>query len=668
MRKDGLRVRGWPAGGSIIFLLSFVFLLTLPVSAGAVDGDGEELYFTILHTNDEHSALLPSPVVDYSPEEEDPTVGGFARVSRLVNDIRSAKEAEGEPVVLASGADYVGGSPYCWLIPAGEAPELSVMQQVGYDVITVGNHEFDYGSDILAQFYRAGGYPEANNTTALVSSNLDIPEDHPLADVGILDTHLLRLDNGLKLGFFGLMGSEASQLAAKMDPVGLIDPVDAAASAVQTLKEQDADVIIAVTHAGIEEDREVAAAVSDIDVIVGGHCHTPLYDPVPEGDTVIVQAGVRLQYLGFLELAYNPADGSVRVRNTDNDEPFLIPVDDTIDKDPDISDLIDNYTNELNSLVYQLTAGKISSVTDIIAYSDFTLEAGPSLKESVFGNFLTDAMRLVVEERTGEEVDIAIQANGVIRDDVIPGRMPYSLNKISFYDLVTTIGLGTGPDGTGGYPMTSIYLTGNEVYRVLELATLLTDMFGDTFFLQISGLRYSYDRDRSALFQIPFTDLPLPTFRAITDVDIFTGSGLQGDNEEDYKSIPRNDDTLYHMVTDYYVLSFLPLIEEELPFYTVVPKDSEGNEIALEDAIIHAAGEEIKFWEVVVDYALSQSPGEDGIPRVPDYYANTGNRVQEVETMSLLVWPALVLIVIVAAVVLLMRRRKIRKEAAPPSP
>ena len=633
-------------------LLLFIFFFSLffcvsTVIAQDEEETPEELFFTIMHTNDEHSALLPRPYVDYHPDRPDNTVGGFARISSVASQIRNAKSTLGEETVMISAGDYIGGAPYCWLIPGGESPELSVMRAIGYDVITVGNHEFDYGSEKLAYYYRRAGYPETNREMAIVSSNLEIPIEHPLAGVGIKDAHILELNNGLRLGFFGLLGDTASELAALRHPVEIIDPVNAAKRSIEKLQEMGADVFIGVTHAGLYEDERIAKAVPEIDIIVSGHCHTPLYKPMFAEDTILVQAGVRLNYLGVLELAYNTDDGSIRIRNEDNEMPFLIPINDSIEEDPVIAEIIEGYTQQLNSLISYLTYGSVNSIEDYILHSDFNLKAGPPKKESVFGNFLTDAMRLMVEEKTGEKVDFAIQANGVIRGDVNHGTRSYSMNKINFYDFVTTIGLGAGDTGNPGYPLTSFYLTGNEIYRVIELTSLLSQVYGDTFFLQISGGRYTYDPRRPVFFKIPFTNIPIPTFRAVSEVEIFNGSGLQSDKDEQFELIPRNDDSLYHVVCDSYVLSFIPIIRETVPFYTVTPKDIDGNEIKPEKAVIKIHGEELSFWQAAVEYALAQEPGADNIAVVPDYYKETGDRINETKLFPFILW---VLITIIGAI------------------
>ncbi len=634
----------------IIYLLLFFSLLTAGtniVNSQETD-QSEELFFTIMHTNDEHSALLPRPYVDYHPDRPDTTVGGFARISTVAGQIRNAKSTIGEETIMISAGDYIGGAPYCWLIPGGESPELSVMRAIGYDILTIGNHEFDYGSEILAQYYRRAGYPATNRTMALLSSNLDIPIEHPLAGVGSKNVHILELNNGLRLGFFGLLGDAASGLAAKKYPIEIINTVKAARESVEKLQEMEADVIIAVTHSGLYEDRRLAKKVPEIDIIVAGHCHTPLYKPMFVDDTILVQSGVRLSYLGVLELAYNTNDGALRIRNEDNEIPFLIPIDDSIEEDPVVARIIDDYTKKLNNLVRRLTNNMVRNIDDFILYSEFELEAGPPLKESIFGNFLTDGMRLMVEEITGEKVDFAIQANGVIRQSVYPGTMKDSLNKINFYDFVSTIGLGAGKTGSPGYPLTSFYLTGNEIYRVLELTSILSRVYGDTFFLQLSGGRYTYDPSRAVLFKIPFTKIPIPSFRAVSKVEIYNGTGLQTTEDGKYETIARNDDSLYHVVCDSYVLAFIPIVKDMVPFYSVVPKDIDGNELKPEKAVIKINGEELSFWQAAVGYALAQEPGPDKIPVLPDYYKNTGDRITETKLFPVILW---VLIGIAGAIV-----------------
>ena len=493
---------------SLGILLISVFIATTLLtfnSLGHTTSQSGELFFTILHTNDEHSALVPSPLIDYREGEKNPSLGGFARLAQAVTKIRQDKENEGEPVVLISAGDYLGGSPYAWLSLQGHAAELSLMQEIGYDVITIGNHEYDYGPDRLGEYLRAAGYPKATSKTVILASNTIPPSGHGMEEMGIKKTYIKELENGLRLGFFGLIGKDAITVAPGTSPVTFSDQIETAKEKVGQLKEEGADIIIAVPHSGLKEVRELAKEVKGIDIIVGGHCHTAIKEPIIEGRTIIVQSGELLQYLGVLEIAYNQETGDLRIRNSETETPSLLPLDYRIPSEPKIISQIDYYTSELNDFIANMTDGRFLDVKQVIVKSDFKVNNRPKLSESPFGNFVTDGMRIKAEEVTGERVDLAFQANGAIRGGIIPGSMPYSMGEVALFDLVDLIGLGSGPDGLPGYPLVSAYFTGDEIRRILEISVLLSELMGDTYYLQVSGLQMTYDPNRAILMTASHT-------------------------------------------------------------------------------------------------------------------------------------------------------------------
>lgn len=665
--------------GSCLFrilmtLLATALLMGMPGHAVArKDGGGDELYLCILHTNDLHSALIPhSPAVDYHPERDNPAKGGFARLATAVNDIRDAKTAQGEPVLLFDAGDFLGGAAFAWLAFQGQAAELSVMQEIGYDAVVIGNHEYDYGPDVLAQYLLAAGYPGAHQRTLVLASNTKAPQDHPLAARDLYrETGVFELENGLKVGVFGLMGEAALLVIGETGDVQFTDQHGAARRAVERLRQEGADIIVALTHSGLPEDRALARTVPGIDVIVGGHCHTALDRPILEGSTIIVQTGSLGTHLGQLELAYNTGTGTVRVRNEENDRPFLVPIDSTFACDPDIEAVVAEYTLILNAHVDDLTGGRFDDVMSLVARSDFVLSDEPPFRETPLGNFVTDAMRLVAQETTGKKVDIAAQASGSIRKSVFPGSADHSKGDISFYEFVEATGMGYGRDGLAGCPVVSFYLTGEEVRRVLELTILLQEFVGDAFFLHFSGLRYSYNPTNAVLFTVPLLDLPVPTTRAVTRAELYTGNGIQGLSGGQYTPLKRRDETMYHVVTDAYLLLFLPMVGELLPQLEVIPKNSGGEPVPLErlDELIlhHDDGRELKVWEAVVTYAAAQPRGVDGIPQIPDYYRSVAGRVGRTWTFPLLGWLIIVLASVVTGAVFLVRhlrrRRRARQEA-----
>lgn len=327
----------------------------------------EKIDFTILHTNDEHSALIPhSPAVDHHPEHpEDPTKGGFARLAAAIEDIRGSKEAREEPVLLFNAGDFLGGTAFGWLPPEGYSPEISLLQEMGYQAAVIGNHEYDYGPELLGNYLLDAGYPDAHQDTVMLASNTLPPRDYLLSQEGLYrEKALFDLDSGLSVGVFGLIGEDAVQVAADTGDIEFADPVATAKEMVKELDQEGADVIVAITHSGVAEDRELASRVPGLDVIVGGHSHTALHEPIQEKDTIIVQADSLAKYLGYLELSYYPDTGELEARNRDTGRDFLVPIDNSFHPHPEIEQSVEEYRQKLNQLIEEMTQGEVKDILD----------------------------------------------------------------------------------------------------------------------------------------------------------------------------------------------------------------------------------------------------------------------------------------------------------------
>ncbi len=644
-----LRLTGFISGKTHIKALLFIPLLVLLLILHSAVLNAQVKRVTLLNTTDEHSTLLPLPLTDYHPELPDPSVGGFARLATLVRSIR--ENAGNDPVLLMSGGDFIGGTPYAWLILEGHSAEIEIMKRIGYDALTIGNHEFDYGPEILAGYLIDAGYPVYNDTMPLISSNISIPEENRLMEAGIREHHIFDLPNGLRIGVFGLMGREAYSVASYAGPVTVTDQHAAAARQVELLRNAGVDIIVALTHSGIGEDRELAAAVDGIDVILGGHDHFLTHEPVRVNNTVILHSGYYLSYLGRLDLEFDQENGTLSVVNERNSNPFLIPLDSTVPEDPDILAMIDDYTDKLNIFVTEHTEGMFTDIEDPVFKSDFILEKPGPFIETTVGNFVTDAMRMEVARMTGHRVDLAVQGNGVIRADIIPGTMEWSEGQVSFFDLATVAGLGSGPDQKAGYPLVSFWLTGREILNVLEITSLLSQLMGDIYFFQVSGLRYTYDPGKAVWLRIPFAGIPVPAYRSVISAEMYDGEGIQDDNNY----VPVDQDRLYHVVTDHYLTSFLPMVGDILPRLSLVAKDEYGNPLEPDEAILVHDEKEFKVWEALALYGKSFEPGEGGLPQVPAYYAETGGRITSREGVPLAVWSWTIVIVILLILSLLVR-------------
>lgn len=594
--------------------------------------------FTLLHTNDEHSHLIPFPLVNDHPERNGTALGGFARLAGAIAEVREQKQAAGEDVLLLSAGDLISGPPFGWLPIEGVAPELKLMQSIGYDAAVVGNHEFDYGPATLADYYAAGGYPEAHENMAVLGTNVNAPSEHGLDDVGLLPTTTIELQDGTTIGLFGLLGENAIDVILQTDPIDFSDQHGTARETVAELRDDGADIVIALTHSGIEEDVDLAGSVDDIDLIVGGHSHTVLEEPRVEDGTPIVQAGAHLNYLGRLELAYDDGSETLEFLNDRDGVDFLHPLDAGVSPDTDVLEMVSTYEDQLHDYVSDITRGEYPRFDEVQMYSDVSVSRGPPRTESALGNFITDAIRLETAEFLGERVDFAFYPDGMIRERLAAGEHEWAKDEVLFYDLVTVNALGEGYDDRPGYPVVSFWLTADEIIRAMESSILLTEVLGSSYFLQVSGGRFEFDPGRATWGTVPIIDLPLPAFRAILSAERYVGDGVQ--ESDSYESLDGGD-RLYRVATDYYLGSQIPQVGEIVSQLEVTPKDEDGSEIALEDAIVQREdGRELKAWETVLDYANNQPADADGNPRLSERYHEPDGRLVETSGLPLVLTPA----------------------------
>jgi len=600
----------------------------------------QDVTFTILHTNDEHSALIPAPIA--TPET---ALGGMARLATELGYWRERKASENEPIFVLSGGDFSTGTPFNWLVFKGEAPELQLMLDLKYDVITLGNHEFDYGPDVLVSYLAKAGYPAKAATTPLVSANILIPEGHPLADMGITPSHVAVLPSGHKIGFIGLMGMSAADVAPYKDPISFAPLAETTRREIDRLKAEGVSIFIAVTHSGVEEDIQLAKDVPELHLIVGGHSHTLIPEPLREGNTLIVQAGSLLQYLGILEIAYDPAKGSIRLLNEERGNPYVKALSDGVESDSAMVEKVRGYEVALDGAIAEWTSGRITDHRAALSETGFALPSTPILQETPMGNFVTDAIRIGVQNAMSERVDFAFLANGVIRGDFPAGPIP-------FYDVASYTGLGSGPDASPGYPLVSMYFTGTEVRRILEITILLSQFRGDTYYLQASGLRVEFDVDRAIWLRIPFKGTPIPSSKAVSKAWRYTGEGRQGNFPEQFESLEWEDDRLYHVVSDYYNASFLPFVGTIVPNLQLEFKDKNGDPVHLDDRIVYRDGKPYKVWQAVAEYAMAN-------PIIPASYQEEFQRQIPVNKLHMLFWPFVLFAVLAVGLVTWFVRRRV---------
>ncbi|MCM1163444.1 MAG: bifunctional metallophosphatase/5'-nucleotidase [Muribaculaceae bacterium] len=364
---------------------------TTSCSSGQSAQGTEADHLVILHTNDTHSSI--------EPDRKDR--GGIARRKVLVDSVRQAREN----VMLIDAGDAVQGSLYYTLF--GGEVERRLMNDLGYDIQILGNHEFDKGMESLAKEWKQVKATRLSTNYDLKGSTLD----------GLFVPSVVKEFNGHKVGFIGINLDPQGIIAGpNYEGVKYIDAVEAANAEAAKLKSEGVETVIAVTHIGYDNDNDysdlkLAAASKDIDVIIGGHSHTTIdpqstaLDALPwrvanaEGDTIsVLQTGYGGVNLGEIDI--NLANGKVEAR--------LIPVDSRLDGrvDPAFTAIIDGYKHSVDS-VRGLVVGKTAYAFErnspeiLNLMSDFVFEAG--------------------SEIAGKPVDLAIMNKGGIRNSLAAG-------------------------------------------------------------------------------------------------------------------------------------------------------------------------------------------------------------------------------------------------------
>lgn len=273
--------------------ISIYCLLILCVSLAASAQRTKQL--TILHTSDTHSRIEP---IDSHAADQYAGMGGVVRRATFLKDYR----AKHPDVLLFDCGDISQGTPYYNLFQ-GEV-EVKMMNLMGYDAMTIGNHEFDFGLENMARLFRMANFP-------VVCSNYDVTGT---VLEGLVKPYTTFYRNGLKIGVFGLAPKmEGLVQADKCEGVVYNDPIEAAQKMADLLKnEEGCDVVICLSHLGYQLknapcDEELAQKTNHIDAILGGHTHTFMKEPAvylnKDGQNVsVMHAGKNGIYVGMLKL------------------------------------------------------------------------------------------------------------------------------------------------------------------------------------------------------------------------------------------------------------------------------------------------------------------------------------------------------------------------------
>jgi 5'-nucleotidase/UDP-sugar diphosphatase len=577
------------------FFLGFVIILiTFSLNAQKL---------TIYHTNDVHSKLTGyGPESEYTPlsVNDDLTKGGFARLATVFNHT----EKKNENKLVVDAGDFLMGSLF-HVAEEETGFQMNLMKEIGYDIITLGNHEFDFGPKVLANILNnaeeKGGYPEIISSN-LIFSDTEKGDDelYKLYTSGKIKPYTIVEKAGIKIAIFGLVGIDAAEVAPSSYPVQFEKPVKAAKNTVQLIQEKEnPDMIICLSHSGIYptkdgegfegEDFDLAEKVDGIDIIISGHTHVKTDKPIKVNNTYIVQTGSYAYNVGKIDMLLK--DKSIKEFDFK-----LIPVDDKIKGDPTIQKKIEEHIEFINKNYLAETGLTYNTKIAKLNYDLKTDYMNPV--QSNIGSLIADADLYYLQSK-GIDVDFSMVAAGTIREDLLKG------NKgiLTVPDAFRVMSLGEGKDNIPGYPLATIYITAKELKKLCEVLYIARQDGGDSY-LFTSGLKIYVNPDKMMLKKVQKVEL----------------NGKEID-------LSKKNEEMICLAANGYLLSFIGRIKKmTFGLVKVVPKDVDGNPVTdmtkqYCDIDPDKEGiQEAKEWIALIEYMKSFPTGRSKLPVVPDSY------------------------------------------------
>ncbi|MGR3374313.1 bifunctional metallophosphatase/5'-nucleotidase [Pseudooceanicola nanhaiensis] len=426
----------------------------LALSAGTALAD---FPLTILHTNDFHARFEPISKYDSGCSAEDNTAGEcFGGSARLVTAIKEARE-RAKNSILVDGGDQFQGTLFYTYYKGKLAAEM--MNKLGYDGMTVGNHEFDDGPEVLRGFMDALDFP-------ILMSNADVSGEPLLADV--LKKSVVIDVNGEKVGLIGLTPQDTDELASPGPNVIFTDPAGAVQHEVDRMTEEGVNKIVVLSHSGYNVDKRVAENTTGVDVIVGGHTNTLLGDmdgaegpyPTMVGDTAIVSAYAYGKFLGELNVLFDD-EGNIKEASG---APIIM--DAAVTEDQTTVDRIAEAAKPLDEIRNKVVA----ETTEAIDGDKNACRTG----ECQMGNLVADAMLARVKD---QGIDVAIANGGGLRASIDSGEVTMGevLTVLPFQNTLSTF-----------------QTKGSVIVEALENGvSQLEDVAGR--FPQVAGLSFTFD-------------------------------------------------------------------------------------------------------------------------------------------------------------------------------
>ncbi len=450
-----------------IMLRALLSAAALGLATGGAWADYE---LNVLHFNDLHSRIEPINKYDSTCSAEDETEGKcFGGAARLKTAIDERKQALDNVLVLNAGDNFQGSLFYTTYKGDAEAEFLDQMDQ---DAMVLGNHEFDDGDQVLADFVGKTDFP-------IIYGNTLIGANSPLAGTRMVE-YVIKDVGGEKIGIIGVVAEDTDVTSSPSDAVLFMEPVLYLMEAVDKVKEAGATKVIALTHVGLPLDKKIAAEVDGIDLIVGGHSHTLLSNtdekaagPYPVmvknemsgKDIPIVQGYAYGKYLGEIKLVFDD-DGNLK----------------SAAGDPILLDASFKPNEAMQKRIAELAAPIEEMKKEVVGDSSATIDGERTTcrsQECEMGNLVSDAM---LDRVKGQGVQIAIQNGGGLRASIDQGEVTMGevLTVLPFQNTLSTF-----------------QLKGSDVKAALENGVSQLEE-GAGRFPQVAGLKYSFDPSKPA--------------------------------------------------------------------------------------------------------------------------------------------------------------------------
>ncbi len=597
----------------VAFVVGCIALLAVVVPQMNLVADETAQTVDIMFLHDTHSHLNTFTTVEGT---ETVSMGGFSRIKTLIN----AQKEENPDTLLLDAGDFSMGT-LVQVVYEEEAAELRMLGALGVEATTLGNHEFDYKAEGLANMMNTA-IESGDVLPEMLLCNMDwdamkaegLTEDQKLIwdafeKYGVKD-YMVVEKGDVKIAVIGVFGEDAAACVAQC-PVTFKNPVEAVKETVADIQaNEEVDMIVCISHSGTWEDEDksedeiLAKEVPELDLIISGHTHTKIDEPIKHGNTYIVSCEEYGKYLGEISMAKN-AEGRWDVKEYE-----LVAITPDIEQDADTQVAVDGFMSMVNEKYlsqFGYTKDQVLCTNEVTFAQQSDL--GNLHTELNLGSIIADAYAYAVDNAdTGDDapVMVTVAPAGTIRDT-------YPLGNITVENVFNSFSLGIGEDGIPGYPLISVYLTGEELKLAAEIDSSISDLM-TTARLYTNGLYWHYNPNRMIL-------------NKVTEVFIVDSDGNR---------IELEDDKLYRVVTDFYSSQMLGGVTDmSYGLLSLVPKFADGTPIErYEDAVIKVDGKELKAWQAIAQYMQSfEDTDGDGMPNVPQTYASEeGRKVVEDST------------------------------------